>query len=261
MIALLLLLVYSPTLAWMVDRWGAHDSYYSHGYLVPFVSLYLLWIRRETLARMELKPAGWGLLLVFAGLLVHLASALLRVYFTSAFSMLLVIAGLVIAFCGMAILRETLFAILFLGFMMPLPLVAIVDITFSMKIFAAKAAAKLINAMGIRAILDGSVIRMRHTHVIVEDVCSGLRSLISLLALGAVVAYLSAKLTRLKKIIVFLAAGIIAVLANIVRIVFMAVTSEIWGAKFTEGFLHTLSGLLVFVVAFLGLIILVKELE
>ena len=260
-ITLLLLLIYSPTIRWMMDRWGAADSYYSHGYLVPFVSLYVLWIKRAALSKMPLKPAGGGMALIVGGLIIHLASALLRVYFTSAFSMILVIAGLVVTFCGLAILRETLFAILFLVFMMPLPLVAILGITFKMKIFAAQMANKVINAVGIRAILDGSVIKMQHTHVVVEDVCSGLRSLISLLALGAIIAYLSVKLTRIKKVIVFLVAGVMAILANIVRIVFMALTSEIWGANFTEGPLHTASGLLVFVVAFLGLMMVVKEIE
>lgn len=146
------------------------------------------------------------------------------------------------------------------GFMIPLPLIAIVGITFKLKLFAAYWANKVVNALGVRAILDGSVIKMAHTHVIVEDVCSGLRSLISLLALGTIIAYLS-KLSRWKKVVVFFAAGVMAIIANIVRIVFMALTSEIYGAKFTEGFLHTLSGLIVFVVAFAGLMIVVKELE
>jgi len=260
-IALLLLIIYSPTISWLMDRWSAHDSYYSHGFLVPLVSLYVLWIKRVHLSRMKLKPAAWGVWLILGGLLLHLASALLRVYFTSAFSMIPVIAGLVVYFCGVAVFRETLFAILFLVFMMPLPLVTIVGITFKMKMFAAYWANKVINAMGIRAVLDGSVIKMRTTHVVVEDVCSGLRSLISLLALGTIIAYLSSKLTRLKKVIVFFAAGVMAILANIVRIVFMAVTSEVWGANFTQGPLHTLSGLLVFVVAFIGLMIVVKEIE
>jgi exosortase len=157
-------------------------------------------------------------------------------------------------------LKATAFAIGFLVFMMPLPLVAVVGITFKMKLFAAFWANKLVNAMGIPAILDGSVIKMRHTHVIVEDVCSGLRSLISLMALGAVIAYLS-KLVRWKKVIVFISAGVMALIANIVRIVFMAVTSEVYGAKFTEGPLHTISGLIVFVVALAGLLMVVKELE
>ena len=260
-ISLLLLIIYSPTISWMMDRWNAHDSYYSHGFLVPLVSLYVLWIKRAKLSKMKLKPATWGIWLILGGLIVHLLSALLRVYFTSAFSMIPVIAGLVIYFCGVAIFRETLFAILFLVFMMPLPLVSIVGITFKMKLFAAHWANKVINVMGIRAVLEGSVIKMRHTYVIVDDVCSGLRSLISLLALGTIIAYLSSKLTRLKKVIVFFVAGAMAIFANIVRIVFMAVTSEVWGANFTEGPLHTLSGLLVFVVAFIGLMIVVKEIE
>ena len=255
-----LLVIYSPTIWWMVDRWNAKDSYYSHGFLVPFVSLYVLWLKREKLFSIRPKPAAIGLWLLIAGLVIHVISALLRVYFTSAFSSLLVISGLVLYFSGREMLKEVLFSILFLIFMIPLPLIAIVGITFKMKMFAAVWANKIVNALGVRAVLDGSIIKMRTTHVVVEDVCSGLRSLISLLALGTIIAYLS-KLARWKKIIVFFAAGAMAVIANIVRIVFMALTSEIYGAKFTEGFLHTLSGLIVFVVAFVGLMIVVKELE
>ncbi len=259
-ITALLLIIYSPTIWWMVERWNAKDSYYSHGLLVPIVSFYVLWLKREKLFSIKPKPESVGLWLMIAGLLVHVISAILRVYFTSAFSSLFVISGLVLYFSGKEMFKETLFSILFLIFMIPLPLIAIVGITFKMKIFAAQWANKIVNALGVRAILDGSMIKMRHTHVVVEDVCSGLRSLISLLALGTIVAYLS-KLSRWKKIVVVLASGIMAIIANIIRIVFMALTSEIYGAKFTEGFLHTLSGLLVFVVAFIGLLIVVKELE
>jgi exosortase len=259
-ITALLLIIYSPTIWWMVDRWNAKDSYYSHGFLVPVVSLYVLWLKREKIFSIKPKPMGSGLWLLAAGLLIHMLSAFFRVYFTSAFSSLLVISGIILYFYGKEMFKECLFAIIFLVFMIPLPLVAIVGITFKMKIFAAYWANKIVNALGVRAVLDGSVIKMRHTHVIVEDVCSGLRSLISLLALGTIIAYLS-KLCRWKKTIVFLAAGVMAIVANVVRIVFMALTSEIYGAKFTEGFLHTLSGLLVFVVAFVGLMIVVKELE
>lgn len=259
-ITALLLVIYSPTIWWMVDRWNAKDSYYSHGFLVPIVSLYVLWIKRSKLAAIKPKPHILGLWLLAAGLVIHMLSAFFRIYFTSAFSSLLVISGIVLYFSGKEMLKQTLFAILFLVFMIPLPLISIVGITFKLKIFAAYWANKIVNALGVRAILDGSIIKMAHTHVVVEDVCSGLRSLISLLALGAIIAYLS-KLSRWKKIVVFLAAGVMAIVANIVRIVFMALTSEIYGAKFTEGFLHTLSGLIVFVVALAGLMIVVKELE
>lgn len=255
-----LLLIYSPTIIWMVDRWSAADSYFSHGFLVPAVSLYIVWLKRKRLGNLKKEPLAWGMSLVILGLIIHVLSAFLRVYFSSAYSFLLVLCGLILYFRGWTTLKELAFPVGFLVFMIPLPLVAIVGITFKMKIFAAKCANKIINAFGVRAILEGSIIKMRHTHVIVEDVCSGLRSLISLLALGALVAFFS-KLSRFKKVIVFLSAGVMAIVANVVRIVFMALTSEIYGAKFTEGFLHTLSGLIVFIVAFAGLMIVVKELE
>ncbi|MDD5020010.1 MAG: exosortase [Candidatus Omnitrophica bacterium] len=259
-LTVLLAVIYSPTIGWMVDRWMAKDSYFSHGFLVPVVSLYIVWLKRRKLKAIKPRSVSWGLALIVGGLLIHVLSAFLRVYFTSAYSFLPVLCGLILYFRGLPTLKELWFPVTFLVFMIPLPLIAIVGITFKMKIFAAYWANKIVNAMGIRAVLEGSIIKMRHTHVVVEDVCSGLRSLISLLALGALMAYFS-NLPRYKKLIVFLSAGAMAILANIVRIVFMAVTSEVYGAKFTEGFLHTLSGLIVFVVAFAGLMIVVKELE
>ena len=38
----------------MWDRWFSRDSYYSHGILIPFVSIYLIWQRREEL--LKIKP-------------------------------------------------------------------------------------------------------------------------------------------------------------------------------------------------------------
>jgi len=66
-ITALLLIIYSPTIWWMVDRWNAKDSYYSHGLLVPIVSLYVLWIKRDKLFAINPKPVNIGLWLMIAG--------------------------------------------------------------------------------------------------------------------------------------------------------------------------------------------------
>lgn len=259
-VAAAFLLTYFPTLLWMWDRWFSRDSYYSHGILVPFVTGYLIWQKRDELMKIAPQSSPWGFVLIVAGLMIHVLSSILRIYFSSGFSMLVVIVGIILHFFGKDILRKILFPIAFLFFMMPLPLVVIVNISFKMKIFAAKIAAYLLNEMGLRAIREGSIIKMPHTHVIVEDVCSGLRSLISLAALGSIFAYwLNGPIT--KRMFLFLMTIPIAIVTNVCRVVFLASVSEIWGSQYAEGFVHDASGFMVFGLAFILLYAVGKLIE
>jgi len=145
------LLAYVPTLIWLWDRWFARDSYYSHGILIPFVTAYLIWQKREELAKIKISPSAWGLPLIAVGMFMHLFGSLMRVYFISGFSMLLVLIGMIFFFYGYAIFRKILFPIMFLLFMIPVPLVIITNISFKMKIFAAKIAASILSSSGIQA--------------------------------------------------------------------------------------------------------------
>jgi len=254
------LLTYVPTLIWMWDRWFSKDSYYSHGILIPLVSGYLIWKKREALTKIVPQRSGWGMVLIVLGIIIHLFSSVFRIYFSSGFSMLMVIFGYVLYFYGTKTLKQVLFPLCFLFFMFPLPLVVIVNISFKMKLFAAEISKQVLNNMGILAVRDGSIIKMRHAYVVVDDVCSGLRSLISLAALGSLFAYLL-KGPYWKKIILFLSTIPIAVVTNVCRVVFLASVSEIWGTEKAIGFVHDASGFMVFAIAFVMLFAVGKLLE
>ena len=188
-VGVIFILAYLPTLQWMWDRWWAADSYYSHGVLVPFVSAYLIWMQKDELAKIKRKESNWGILIIIAGVLLHVVSALFRIYFSSGFAMLFVFIGIAVYFYGWETCKKVAFPILFLAFMLPLPEVVIVNISFKLKMFAAELATQFLNSINIPAIREGSLIKMPHAFVVVDDVCSGLRSLISLTALGSVFAY------------------------------------------------------------------------
>lgn len=257
----LLLLTYLPTFLWMWERWFARDSYYSHGILIPFVTAYLIWSKRDELSSIPKRSSSLGLPVVVIGILMHLLSALFRVYFTSGFSILIVIFGLILHFWGREVAKHLAFPIVFLAFMVPLPIVSIINISFKLKVFAAQFATMILNDhLRIPCFQDGSVIRLQHAQVIVDDVCSGLRSLISLTALGSIFAYWM-KGGAIKRAVVFLSTIPIAVCTNAIRIVFLATVSEIWGTEYATGFLHDLSGFIVFAGAFILLFIVVKLLE
>ncbi|MBN1870054.1 MAG: exosortase/archaeosortase family protein [Candidatus Omnitrophica bacterium] len=258
--AAVFLFSYVPTFIWMWDRWFARDSYYSHGVLVPFVTAFLIWQKRGELTSTEKSESGWGMPLIVAGMLLHIFASLLRVYFVSGFSMLIVLAGLILYFYGLAVFQKILFPVLFLVFMVPMPLIIITNVSFQMKIFAAKIAAGILNNIGIPALRQGSLIIMRNAQVVVDDVCSGLRSLISLMALGSIFAYWM-KSSAVKKYVLFAATIPIAVLTNVARIIFLSSIAEIWGPQSAIGFIHDASGFLVFALAFILLYVMVRILE
>lgn len=251
------ILAYIPTFFWMWDRWFERDSYYSHGPLVPLVTGYFIWQMKDELSQMDKKESKWGMSLIIVGVVIYLLAALLRIYFISAFSMFIVLLGLVLHFYGEEIFKKISFPLAFLVFMIPLPSAVIIKISFHMKLFAAQIATVLLNDMRIPAIREGSIIKMRSTQVVVDDVCSGLRSLISLTALGSIFAY-SMKSAMWKRVLLFLATIPIAIITNVIRVLLLSSVSEIWGPEYAKG-IHDFSGFLIFGVAFL-LLLAVKNL-
>ena len=257
---LLLVLAYLPIFIWMWDRWFVRDSYYSHGILVPLVSGYLIWQVKDELRRCRYVASPWAMRFIVLGIIIHLISSVLRIYFTSGFSLIIVLIGLVLHFFGSAVLKKVIFPVLFLVFMVPLPLVIITNLSFRLKVFAAEISAIFLNNIGLPAVQDGSIIKMRHTYVIVDDVCSGLRSLVSLTALGSVFAYWM-KSAMFKRVLLFLSTIPIAIVTNVCRIILLSMVSEIWGSKYATGFFHDLTGYMVFVLAFIMLYAVGKIIE
>jgi exosortase len=253
LVGILFLISYTPIIIWMAERWFSENSYYSHGILIPLVSFLLVWERRDSLKNLPYVPSAWSFRLFIFGIIIYWLSAILHIYFSASFSMLLILASLILHFYGKVTFRYVLFPLLFLVFMIPLPLIVVAAISFKLKLIAAQLATWMINGLHVPAVLwEASLIKMKHSVVVVEDACGGLRSLISLTALGAIFGY-RMRGTLTKKIIIFFSAIPIAVVTNAIRIVFLSLIGEIWGSQYTEGFLHSFSGSLVFAFAFLFL--------
>ena len=256
----LTVIAYIPTFQWMYDRWSAKDTYYSHGFLVPFISAFIIWQKREELAKLLVKPLISGWLLFGSGLLIHALSTFFRVSFASGFSLIVTLAGLIMITLGKEFFKKLAFPLFFLISMIPLPLALIASMSFRLKIFAAQVSKVLMNNIGIPTIREGSILRTAHAMLMVEDPCSGIRSLVALISLGALAAYFSS-LSRPRKIILFLSSIPIAVGTNIIRITSLGLVSEIYGEKYAMGIFHDTMGILVFVFAFLGLMFVQKLLE
>jgi exosortase len=175
-------------------------------------------------------------------------------YFTMRFSILVVLGGIILFLLGKEFFKTLVFPIVFLIFMIPIPSVLMDRITFPMQLFASKVAARSLHLIGIPVLREGNVIQLANTSLEVAEACSGIRSLISLLALSVVFAYFSQNATW-KRIVLVLSTFPIAIIANAARVTGTGILAHHYGDKVAQGFFHGFSGWILFVVAFVCLFI------
>ena len=259
---LLFITCYYDVLTWMYGRYISSDSYYSHGFIIPFVSAFLIWQKRSELKVTAVDFSWWGLILIIASVLIHIAGTILYVFSISGFSIFFLALGISLFLFGKNITRIIIFPLIFLIFMCPLPLAIINVISFPMKILVAKTGTGIVSLLGIPVIRDGFNITIPNGSLLVGNPCSGLRSLISFLALGAIFAYLI-NILYISKLILFVSAIPIALLSNIVRVPILILISHYWGIESAapETFWHDASGIFVFVIGFIMLFAIGRLLE
>ena len=249
----LFIVLYFPFIRTMVHDWTVDDNY-SHGFLVPFISAYMIWTRRRELRDVVISPSNWGLLFIVLGLSQLTVAKIGSELFLQRTSIIITLFGIVLFLLGKEFTKKIIVPLLYLAFMVPIPAIVWNKIAFPMKLFASYIAANIIDGIGIPILREGNILHLTSTTLEVADACSGLRSLTSLLALSAAFAYIS-PLRKADKFILFFSAVPIAIVVNIFRLVMTAILAQHFGAHVAEGFLHEMSGILVFVIAFLLLFV------
>ncbi|OKY75784.1 MAG: exosortase [Desulfobulbaceae bacterium DB1] len=244
--------LYYPFILTMIADWEVNDNY-SHGYFIPFISAYLIYEMRDELKKGRILPTNWGFVLIIIGLMQLVVAKIGSEYFLQRTSMIVVLFGAALFLAGKEFAKKIWFPLVYLFFMIPVPAIIWNKFAFPMQLFASAITEKVILALGIPIFREGNVLHLAQTTLEVVDACSGLRSLVTMFALSAVLAYM-AKGTVIKKWLLFLAAAPIAVLANIIRLTGTAALAHRFGEGVAQGFLHDFSGWLVFV---LGLMILI----
>ena len=258
-VAALVVLVYHETLVVLWRTWATNPNY-SHGYLIPPVVAFLLWRDRRRYLTARGRGSLFGLVLIGLALLGHIVSIRAGVFMTQGYSLVLLLFGLSVFFHGGRATRTVWFPLGYLVLMLPMPPYMMNVIAFRLKVFAARAGSGIAVKLGIPLARSGMTIHIPAGSLRIADPCSGLRSLIALVALGALFAYLTRGKTW-KRVVLFASAVPLAVLANVVRIAVLCVVANIWGIDAALGFFHDFSGLLLFMIAFVGLVTVRKLLR
>lgn len=246
--------VYSRSaFSWMFYFWNSETMFdgadYSHGYLIPFVSLAVVWMKRNDIAAATKSVSRIGLAIVIVALLCHWMGAKAQQTRLSIFAVVLLTWGVPFYFYGWQVAKHLIFPCAYLIFCIPLNFLD--TISFPLRIIAASASTSILNGLGIAAERSGSAIYSAAAGGFsfdVADPCSGIRSLLAMTALTAVYAYFTQQ-TLLKKWILFLCAIPLAMIGNMGRIATIALVAQAFGERLALTLYHDYSGYVVFAVA------------
>ena len=232
------LFVYQKAILKLISDWST-DPNFSHGFLIPFVALYMIWYKKNELAEITLKPSLAGIIVIIGGMLIHMAGNLGSELFLMRFSMIITLSGIIIYFCGFEIFNKLLVPIAYLIMMIPIPSILWNQVAFPLQLFSAQISAQAINLLNIPVFREGNILHLANTSLEVVDACSGIRSLTSLLAL-------TGPLSTFKKWVLFFSAVPIAVAVNVIRLTITGAMAAWIGPETAHGFLHDMSGLIIF---------------
>jgi exosortase len=236
----LLLWAYWDSLGVLADKW-ANDSQYEHGYLVVPFALVLLWLRRERLANVALRPSWWGVPLLAVGALLHAGGAYTYFDWLAMASLVPTLGGLCLLLGGWGAFRWAWPAIAFLGFMFPLPYRLEVMLAYPLQRLATLGSTYALQTLGFTAVAEGCVIKMEDMDLNVIQACSGLSMLLTFFALATGVVLVT-KRRALDNALIVLSALPIALVANMVRITATGVLNVTAGKEVGDLVFHDLAG-------------------
>jgi exosortase len=249
---------YGPLLAGLAAQWFADDQY-SHGVLVVPLSSWFAWRRRAALAAAPRRPTSWGFAVVACGLLLLSAGTLGAELFLARISLVSVIAGSVLALLGMPSLRVLAFPIAFLLLMIPLPAIVFNELTVPLQLLASSVGESILRLADVPVFREGNILELARVRLEVADACSGIRSLFSLLAVALVLGEMR-DVPRIARAALALMTMPVAIAANALRVAVTGVAAQAIGPAAAEGFLHSLSGWLVFMFA-IGVLLGIQRLS
>ncbi|PYR89978.1 MAG: exosortase [Acidobacteria bacterium] len=248
--------VYLPVLSSLVSQW-ASDENYSHGFLIVPFAIYFAWAGRESLAAAPLGPSAAGLIIVCGSLILLIAGLFGAELFLARISLIGVLAGTVLFLFGSQHLRLLAFPIALLVLMVPLPALVFNQIAFPLQLFASRVGELVLTTAGIPVLREGNILELSTTKLEVAQACSGIRSLVSLVTLGVILGKLNEPRRWARAVLAFVAIPI-AIVENAARVAGTGVAAHWIGPEAAEGFLHTFSGWVMFVLAF-GLLLLTQR--
>jgi exosortase len=245
-LGLTIVVVYAGTLSGLAREWTSSPDA-SYGVVLVAVALTVAWRRRADLSRACSTPSSGraGFPLLIAGLLIYLVGQLGADVFLTRVSFVVVLAGALWFVAGARSARLCAAPLIFLLMAVPLPALVVNAVTLPLQLTASRIAEHTLGAVGVAVFRDGNVLELPSGSLEVAEACSGLRSVVSLAAIGVLLAWSERSWPR--RAVMVVACVPVAIVMNGLRISATALACEAWGADAATGSWHTFTGWVTFV--------------
>jgi len=244
--ALLVLLYYKIGIKLVTDWHELPD--FSHGFLIPFFAVYLVWDNRAKLRTTPIQPSWAGIWLVALGLLELLIGVFGADLFFQRTSFILLAIGLIWTLLGIRMLGRLKFVLFVLCLAIPWPTIVFNQITFPLQLFASHIASVVLPVFHVPVLQEGNVINLPAMPLEVAEACSGIRSLMSLFTVAVMYGYFLER-DNWRRVVLALSSIPIAIAANVARIVGTGLCVQYWDPQKALGFFHEFQGWLMFLVS------------
>ena len=248
------MLIFSDGITNVASHWQQEE--YSHGYIIPVLSLLLAWRQRKVLAKLPLKGSWFGLAAVLLGLAFFVLGELGGLYVIIHLSFLITLTGLVLSAVGWRGLAALWAPLVFLVFMLPIPDFLFNQLSLELQLISSAWGVFFLRLFGISVFLDGNVIDLGSYQLLIVEACSGLRYLFPLMTFGFICAYLF-RIPVWQRLILFVSTVPITIVMNSFRIAVVGVLVEQYGREAAEGFIHDFEGWVIFMACVAVLFLLV----
>jgi exosortase D (VPLPA-CTERM-specific) len=228
----------------MERRWAGSEEY-GYGYLIPVITLFLIWQRKDKLESIPFTGSWLGVVLLLIGVVITLIGQLSALFTITQYGFVIAIIGAVYAVMGWTALKIVIVPLLLLFLMVPLPNFVLNNLSSQLQLISSQIGVAVIRLFDISVHLEGNVIDLGAYKLQVVEACSGLRYLFPLIALSIIASYFY-QAAVWKRVVVVLSSIPITVLMNSFRIGVIGVLVEFYGIEQAEGFLHDFEGWIVF---------------
>jgi exosortase len=247
----LLFWMYTAVFRNWYDTWMAKESYYSHGVLVPFICLFIIWLKRKPLLQTRVAPAAAGYWLLVPCLLAFMVLTWAGGMNLQGLVFPILVAGMVLALFGKEVGRVLRFPVGYLFFMCVLPGDVLTKLSFRIQMISTACATLMLRTVGLDASREGAAIHLPNIEVMVGTPCSGFRMLISLFAFAVLLSYLKEGPAWGRASLVAITLPL-SILLNSFRVMMIAMVGEFFGESAMHSF-HDYSGYIVLALAFVVL--------
>jgi exosortase len=242
-----------PAFAHAVEVWSLDDEF-SYGFLIPPVSLGLLWWQREAFARSIGPGATPGLYISAAALAIYLVAYRVGINALAGYAVIPLLWGITVYLWGWAAGRVLAFPIGFLVFGLGLFRGLLHTVGFELQEITARGAHLFATTLGLAVSRDGLILKGSGYEFLVAQSCSGMSSLLSLLALSSLLIYF-ARGTWLARVLVIASVVPAVIVANTTRVGLVLVVADRMGQEAALGFFHGASSLVLFGIALAGIVL------